>query len=228
MDCKPFWAKRFTTGDPMSEFNSELKNMCLKYESAKYNFFKWRFESTFANKVALALGFACLTGLLGQFRFYLPYTPVPVTGQVFAVLLAGVILGKWYGGLSQGLYAGIGAAGIPWFSNMKGGIDVLSGVTGGYIVGFIVAALVIGWFTDSYVRSRSFVGLLILMLFGIAAIHLFGVIQLSAVLHVNAQTAIEKGSLPFIVVDVYKAMIAAAIAVAVAPRTAYGNEIDSK
>jgi len=212
----------------MSEFNSEIKNIIGKFESVKFNFFKWRFESTFANKVMLAFGFACLTGLLAQVRFYLPFTPVPVTGQVFAVLLSGVILGKWYGGLSQGLYTGIGAAGLPWFSGMKGGIDVLSGVTGGYIVGFIAAALVIGWFTDRYVRSRSFAGLLILMVFGIGVIHLFGVIQLSAVLHLNAQTAIEKGSLPFIAVDIYKAMIAAAIAAAVAPRTAYGNEIDSK
>jgi len=210
----------------MSEFNSELKNMFVKYESAKYNFFKWRFESTFLNKFALALGFACLTGILAQVRFYLPYTPVPVTGQVFAVLLCGVILGKWYGGLSQGLYAGIGAAGLPWFSNMKGGIDVLSGVTGGYIVGFIAAALVIGWFTDRYVRSRSFTGLMVMMVFGIGVIHLFGVIQLAAVLHVSVQIAIEKGSLPFIAVDVYKAMIAAAIAAAVTPGTAYGDEID--
>jgi biotin transport system substrate-specific component len=212
----------------MSEFNSEIKNIIGKFEYVKYNFFKWRFESTFANKVALAFGFACLTGLLAQARFYLPFTPVPVTGQVFAVLLSGVILGKWYGGLSQGLYAGIGAAGLPWFSGMKGGIDVLSGVTGGYIIGFIAAALVIGWFTDRYVRSRSFAGLLVLMVLGIGVIHLFGVIQLSAVLQVNAQTAIEKGSLPFIAVDVYKAMIAAAIAAAVTPRTAYGNEIDSR
>ncbi len=212
----------------MSEFNSELKNMFVKYESAKYNFFKWRFESTFANKVALAFGFACLTGLLAQFRFYLPFTPVPVTGQVFAVLLSGVILGKWYGGLSQGLYAGIGAAGLPWFSGMKGGIDVLSGVTGGYIVGFIAAALVIGWFTDRYVRSRSYIGLFSIMLLGIALIYLFGVVQLSLVMGVNAQRAIELGALPFIGVDVYKALIAAAIATAVTPRTAYGNEIDSK
>lgn len=212
----------------MSEFNKEIKNMFVKYESAKFNFFKWRFESTFANKVVLAFGFACLTGLLAQVRFYLPFTPVPVTGQVFAVLLSGVILGKWYGGLSQGLYAGIGAAGLPWFTGVKGGMDILSGVTGGYIVGFIAAALVIGWFTDRYIRSRSFTGLLILMVFGIGVIHLFGIIQLSAVLNMNAQTAFEKGSLPFIAVDVYKAMIAAAIAAAVAPRTAYGNEVDSR
>ncbi len=212
----------------MSEFNSELKNMFVKYESAKLNLFKWRYESTFSNKLMLAFGFACLTGLLAQVRFYLPFTPVPVTGQVFAVLLSGVILGKWYGGISQGLYAGIGAAGLPWFTGMKGGMDVLSGVTGGYIVGFVAAALLIGWFTDRYVRSRSFAGLLILMVFGIGVIHMFGVIQLSAVLHLNVQTAIEKGSLPFIAVDIYKAMIAAAIASAVTPRTAYGNEIDSR
>ncbi|MFH1322735.1 MAG: biotin transporter BioY [Methanobacteriota archaeon] len=212
----------------MSEFNNEIKNIIGKFESVKYNFFKWRFESTFANKVALAFGFACLTGLLAQVRFYLPFTPVPVTGQVFAVLLSGVILGKWYGGLSQGLYAGIGAAGLPWFNGLKGGMDVLSGVTGGYIVGFIAAALVIGWFTDRYVKSRSFIGLFSIMILGIALIYLFGVVQLSLVLGVNAQRAIELGALPFIGVDVYKALIATAIAAAVTPRTAYGNEIDSR
>ncbi|GFO97840.1 BioY protein [groundwater metagenome] len=212
----------------MSEFNNEIKNMIGKFESVKYNFFKWRFESTFANMVALAFGFACLTGLLAQVRFYLPFTPVPVTGQVFAVLLSGVILGKWYGGLSQGLYAGIGAAGLPWFNGLKGGIDVLSGMTGGYIVGFIAAALVIGWFTDRYVKSRSYIGLFSIMLIGITLIYLFGVVQLSIVLGVSAQRAIELGALPFIGVDVYKALIAAAIAAAVTPRTAYGNEIDSR
>jgi biotin transport system substrate-specific component len=228
MDCKPKWAKWFTTGEPMSEFNNEIKNIIGKFESVKYNFFKWRFESTFANKVVLAFGFACLTGLLAQIRFYLPYTPVPVTAQVFAVLLSGVILGKWYGGLSQGLYAGIGAAGLPWFNGLKGGMDVLSGVTGGYIIGFIAAALVIGWLTDRYVRCRSFIGLFSIMLLGIALIYLFGVVQLLLVLGVNAQRAIELGALPFIGVDVYKALIAAAIAAAVTPRTAYGNEIDSR
>lgn len=211
----------------MSEFRNELKSVLIKYESAKYNFFKWRFESTFANKVALALGFAFLTGLLAQVRFYLPYTPVPVTGQIFAVLLSGVILGKWYGGLSQSLYAGLGAAGIPWFNGLKGGMDVLSGVTGGYIIGFIAASLIIGWFTDRYVRSRSFTGLFSLMLLGIAVIYLFGVIQLSIVLGVNAQRAFELGALPFIGVDLYKALIVATIAAAITPGTAYGSEIDS-
>lgn len=212
----------------MSEFGSEPKNVFEKYESARYNFFKWRFESTFVNKVIMALGFACLTGLAAQLRFYLPYTPVPVTGQVFAVLLSGVILGKWYGGLSQVFYAVIGVLGVPWFTGGTAGIEVLAGVTGGYIIGFIVASLIIGWFTDMYVKSRSFAGMFSLMLVGIAAVYLFGTVQLAFVLGVNAERAIELGVLPFIAIDLYKALIASAIATAVVPGAAYGNERDTR
>lgn len=212
----------------MSEFRNEIKNVFIKYESAKHSFFKWRFESTFVNKMALAMCFAVLTGVVAQLRFYLPYTPVPVTGQVFAVLLSGVILGKWYGGLSQIFYAGLGVLVVPWFAGGKVGMEVLTGVTGGYIIGFIVASLIIGWFTDSYVRSRSFKGMFCLMLLGIGIIYLFGVVHLSFVLGVNAQKAIILGALPFIGVDLYKALIASAIATAVTPRSAYGNEVDSR
>ncbi len=212
----------------MSEFRNEIKNVFIKYESAKHSFFKWRFESTFVNKMALAMCFAVLTGVVAQLRFYLPYTPVPVTGQVFAVLLSGVILGKWYGGLSQIFYAGLGVLVVPWFAGGKVGMEVLTGVTGGYIIGFIVASLIIGWFTDSYVKSRSFIGMFCLMLLGIGIIYLFGVVHLSFVLGVNAQKAIILGALPFIGVDLYKALIASAIATAVTPRSAYGNEVDSK
>ena len=212
----------------MTELSNGLINIQSKYESATHSFFKWRFESTFMNKLVLALSFACLTGLLAQLRFYLPYTPVPVTGQVFAVLLSGVILGRWYGGLSQVMYAGIGAVGVPWFNGMKGGLDVLSGVTGGYIIGFIAASLLIGWFTDRYLKSRTFIAMFCIMVFGIAVIYLFGAIQLGLVLGANAQKAIELGVMPFIGVDMYKALIASAIAGALVPRKAYGNEIDRR
>jgi biotin transport system substrate-specific component len=206
----------------MSEFVNDFKDLFIKYESAKHDFFKWRSGSKLVNKLALALGFACLTGLLAQLRFYLPYTPVPVTGQVFAVLLSGVILGKWYGGLSQGLYAAIGAAGVPWFTGGKAGIDILSGVTGGYILGFIAASLIIGWFTDEYKQSRSFAGILSIMVLSIAVIYVFGVVQLSIVLGITAEKAIELGALPFIGVDIYKALIASAMALAILPGRASG------
>jgi biotin transport system substrate-specific component len=212
----------------MSELGNNIKNIAIKYESARYNFFKWRSESDTINKIGLAIAFACLTGIFAQLRFYLPYTPVPVTGQVFAVLLSGVILGKWYGGMSQGLYAGLGLIGVPWFSDGKAGLEILTGVTGGYIIGFIFASLIIGWFTDMYLKSRSFAGLFSLMVLGIAIIYTFGVIQLSLVLGVNAQKAIELGALPFIGVDLYKALIVSAIAAAIVPGKAFGNEIDAK
>lgn len=208
----------------MSELGNDIKNIIIKFESARYNFFKWRFESPTMNKLALAFVFACLTGILAQLRFYLPYTPVPVTGQVFAVLLSGVILGKWYGGMSQGIYAFLGAAGIPWFSEGTAGIKVIFGVTGGYIIGFLFASLIIGWFTDTYLRSRSFAGLFSLMVLGISIIYIFGVIQLYIVLGVNVQKAFELGALPFIGVDIYKALIASAIAAAVVPKEPFGNE----
>ncbi|HIH45087.1 MAG TPA: biotin transporter BioY [Candidatus Methanoperedenaceae archaeon] len=211
----------------MPEILGELRNAYTKYDSARYYFFRWRFEASFENKVALALGFACLTGILAQVRFYLPYTPVPVTGQVFAVLLSGVILGKFYGGLSQFLYAGLGAVGLPWFNGGKGGLDVLFGVTGGYIFGFIAASLIIGWFADSYIRSRGLVPMFILMVFGIGVIILFGVAQLSLVLGTGMQKSIELGALPFIWVDIYKALIASALASAVTPGKGFGQELDS-
>lgn len=83
-------------------------------------------------------------------------------------------------------------------------------------------------FTDRYVKSRSFIGSFSLMLLGIAIIYLFGVVQVSLVLGVNAQKAIALGALPFIGIDVYKALIASAIATAVTPGSAYGNEVDSR
>lgn len=208
----------------MSEMVNDINNLIIKYQSARYNFFKWRFESPEMNKLALAFVFACLTGIFAQLRFYLPYTPVPVTGQVFAVLLSGVILGKWYGGMSQGIYAVLGAAGIPWFSEGTAGIKIIFGVTGGYIIGFVFASLVIGWFTDTYLRSRSFAGLFTLMVLGISIIYIFGVIHLSIVLGADIQKAIELGAVPFIGIDIYKALIASAIAAAIVPKEKFGDE----
>jgi len=207
----------------MSEFENGFKDIFIKYESAKHDFFKWRSGSGFVNKLILAVGFACLTGILAQLRFYLPYTPVPVTGQVFAVLLSGVVIGKWYGGMSQGLYALIGAAGVPWFTGGKAGPEILMGITGGYLLGFIAASLIIGWFMDEYKRSRSLAGILGIMMLGILVIYVFGVVQLSIVLGLNAGKAIELGALPFIGVDIYKALIASAIAMAILPGKAYSK-----
>jgi biotin transport system substrate-specific component len=199
-----------------------------KYKDARYNFFKWRYELELLHKISLAFAFACLTGLLAQFRFYLPGTPVPVTGQVFAVFLAGILLGKW-GGVSQCMYAGLGVMGIPWFAGLDGGIAYIAGPTGGYIIGFIVAAFFLGYFMDRYIRSRGFFSMFSLMLFAtFVLIYIPGLIQLY--LWMGASIGIWEllmiGMIPYIAADVIKAVIVASIAKGITPKRAYGGEAD--
>lgn len=199
----------------------------------KYELFRWRYELSVPKKLALAIGIAGLTGLLAQTRIPLPWSPVPVTGQTFAVLLAGVLLGRWWGGISLAVYAGLGAAGVPWFSGWSGGVGYLAGPTGGYIIGFILAALFIGHFADTYVRSRGFPSMLALMLFAnFVLIYVPGLLQLGLWLKsvgggsVTFANLLGMGAIPFIPGDITKAVMAAAIARGIMPKLAYNGEID--
>lgn len=200
---------------------------------AKYDAFRWRYELSIPKKLVLALGVACLIGLAAQVRFPIPWSPVPITGQTFAVLLAGVLLGRWWGGTSLAIYAGLGAIGLPWFTGWTGGIGILAGPTGGYIIGFILAALFLGHFTDKYVRSRSFFSMLGLMLFAnFVLIHIPGLIQLHFWLSlvkgeaVTLSQLLMMGTIPFIAGDVTKAIAAAAISRGITPKHAYNGEVD--
>lgn len=202
-------------------------------DQAKYNVFRWRYELSLSKKLALALGIACLTGLAAQIRIPVPWSPVPVTGQTLAVLLAGVVLGRWWGGVSLTLYVGLGAAGLPWFGGWSGGLGYLAGPTGGYIIGFILAAMFLGYFTDKYVKSRSFLAMLGLMLFAnFALIHIPGLIQLHLWLSLVKGEAVAlsqllmMGTIPFIAGDITKAIAAAAIARGITPKLAYNGEVD--
>jgi biotin transport system substrate-specific component len=204
-----------------------------RIDQTKYNVFKWRYELSIPKKLGLALGVAILTGLLAQLRFYLPWSPVPLTGQTFGALLAGMMLGTWWGGISMALYAGLGAAGVPWFQGWSGGWAYLAGPTGGYIVGFILAALFLGYFTDKFVRSRSFLAMLGLMLFGnFILIYGPGLLQLNLWLTNVKGTPVDfgqlltMGAIPFIAGDITKAAIAALIVRGVTPKKAYGKETD--
>ena len=196
---------------------------------AKYDAFRWRYELSIPQKIALAFGMAALTGLLAQVRIPLPGNLVPITGQTFAVLLAGVLLGRWWGGISLAIYAGLGFAGLPWFTGWASGL----GATGGYIGGFILAALFLGHFTDKYIRSRSFFSMLGLMLFAnFVLIYIPGLVWLGLWLRMvqgDAATFIallSMGVLPFIIGDVIKAVAAATIAKGITPKLAYNGEVD--
>jgi len=204
-----------------------------RIEQTRLNVFKWRYSLSIPGKLGLALGIAALTGLLAQAKFFLPFSPVPFTGQTFAALLAGVMLGAWWGGVSMAVYAGLGAAGVPWFQGLAGGGAYLAGPTGGYIIGFILAALFLGYFTDRFVKARRFLPMLGLMLFAsFVLIYGPGLLQLNFWLSlVKGEPAsfghlLMIGAVPFLIGDALKVVAAALIARAVTPRTAFGKEID--
>lgn len=195
----------------------------------KFEAFRWRYDLSIPKKISLALGIAALTGLLAQARIPLPWTPIPITGQTFAVLLAGVLMGRRWGGIAMVLFAGLGFAGLPWFSGWGSGL----GATGGYIIGFIPAALFMGYFTDKYIRSRSFFSMLGLMLFAnFVLIYVPGLLWLWVWLKVVAGTSptfvdlMGMAVIPYIAGDIVKAAAAAIIARGITPKSAYNGEVD--
>lgn len=200
-------------------------------DRTKWDVFHWRFEASIPTKIVMAIGIAAITGLLAQARIPLPWSPVPITGQTFAVLLAGVALGRWWGGVAMMVYAAAGIAGVPWFNGFTSGL----GATGGYIIGFVLAALFLGYFTDKFVRSRSFISMLALMLFAnFVLIYGPGLLWLSVWLNVVPGTPaasvwalLAMGMTPFIAGDITKAVLAALVVRGITPKTSYGKEVDA-
>jgi len=168
-----------------------------------------------------ALLFAALTGIGALIR--IPTSPVPVTMQVFFVLLSGMLLGPRWGALSMVLYLGMGLCGAPFFAAPPyAGPAVLFGPTGGYLWGFVVAAAAAGWASRRLASRARFKGMgyLLAGAAGIAAIYACGTAWLGAWLSLHgagASAVYELGVKPFILVDLLKTAGASAVA-SIAPR----------
>lgn len=156
---------------------------------------------------------------LAQLSFSLPFTPVPITGQTLGVLLVGAALGPGLGAASVGLYLAEGGIGLPFFAAGAHGADVLrlSSVTGGYLWGFIVAAALVGWLSR-HGWDRSMRTSISAMFLGSIVIYAIGVSWLYAALPAtidgspkSVETALELGLYPFVIGDVIKLLIAAAL-----------------
>ena len=145
--------------------------------------------------------FAVLTALGAFIYVPLPFTPVPLTLQVFFVLLSAGLLGR-RAAASQGLYLLAGACGLPVFTGALGGLARLGGPTGGYMIGFIAAAYLAGWMLEA--KGRSTLRIIFALTAGVAVIHACGVTQLSFVMHISLTQGLLLGSLPFIPGDLLK------------------------
>ena len=163
--------------------------------------------------VLLVVGFALLTAAAAQIEIQLGFTPVPLTGQTFAVLLSGAVLGMRRGALSQLVYWMAGLTGLPFYSGGAGGWKSGTGATLGYLVGFIVAAGAIGYLAEKK-QDRNFATSLPAMLLGSTFIYSCGAAWLTTYLNIGFATgetnAISLGVAPFLVGDVIKALLAAA------------------
>jgi biotin transport system substrate-specific component len=157
--------------------------------------------------VLLVIAAAALTGLCAQISIPLPFTPVPITLQTFAVLLSGAALGPWRGGAAMLLYLVAGVAGVPWFAQQESGYAL---VTLGYVVGFVVAATVVGALA-SRGADRTVSGTIVIMVIGNLIIYAIGVPWLMAATGLPLMVALEKGMWPFVIGDALKIALAAGL-----------------
>lgn len=164
--------------------------------------------STRLRHITLILAGVLIVALSAQ--VYIPTTPVPFTGQTFGVLLVGGALGFRRATLALGLYVVIGLIGLPVFSQGRHGVDFFLGVTGGYIVGFVLAAAVVGRLAELG-WDRHIGGAIGAMLIGSALIYLVGVPWLAYVTGFSPAEAIAKGMTPFLLFDALKLGLAAGV-----------------
>ncbi len=157
----------------------------------------------------LVLAFSLVTALSAQIAIPLPFTPVPLTGQTFGVLLTGALLGPRLGALAMLLYLMEGASGLPFFAGGAFGAARLAGPTGGYLIAYPFAAAVAGWLATRGWDRRPLT-MLVALLLGSVVIFALGAAWLAHFVG-GASHALTLGVLPFLPGDVVKALLAAGL-----------------
>jgi len=156
--------------------------------------------------IALVIGGSLFIAASTQLKIFLPFSPVPITGQTFAVLITGALYGARRGGLSVVLYIIMGMSGLRIFA-LGGGFSVLLGATGGYLLGFIAAAYVTGLLAERG-WDRRIETTILAMVFGNMVIYTFGLLWLCCLAGFS-RTVLVMGLYPFIIGDLLKIMLAA-------------------
>lgn len=149
----------------------------------------------------LVLGGSFFIALSAQIAIPLPFSPVPITGQTFAVLVAGMLLGRWRGTAAVLAYLAEGFLGLPVFAGGAAGIAKIAGATGGYLVSFVPAAFLVGYLAEKGWGRKIFTTFLAMIL-GNVIIFGFGALWLAR--FVGPDQALSMGILPFLAGDVVK------------------------
>lgn len=161
-------------------------------------------QTSLTREIALVLTGSWLIALSAQIE--IPFWPVPLTGQTFGVLLIAALLGSRRGALSVLTYLVQGAMGLPVFAGGTTGIVKFAGPTGGYLIGFVAAALVVGWLSergwDRHVAASAAA-----MVIGNITIYAFGLLWLAN--FVGWAAVLQVGLFPFIIGDLIKIALAA-------------------
>jgi biotin transport system substrate-specific component len=165
---------------------------------------------TFLTDALLIVSGTALVSICAQMSVKLPFTPVPITGQTFAVCLVGASLGASRGAASLALYFLIGVLGAPVYAHHDHGWDVITSASGGYIVGFVLAAAASGFLAERG-WDRRFSSSIGAMLTGNVIIYLVGLPWLAVVLDTNLEKTLEYGLYPFVPGDLFKLYLAAAV-----------------
>ncbi len=201
-----------------------VNNNIHKIHEFQTSWYSWRNNCNTLTMVALSFLVACFTGLMAQVCIAIPWSPVLISFQTFAVLMAGTMLGSKWGGFSMILYAGLGILGMPWFTNMEHGLAWIFSASGGYIIGFIIAAIFIGYVFDHYQNARKPVQTVIIMLFtNFVLIYIPGLIGLYSFMSstgtvVTLTGLLIAGVVPFVVGDILKIVLASAVSTSILPK----------
>ncbi len=157
----------------------------------------------------LVVAGSLLIAALAQIEIPLPFTPVPITGQTFGVLLIGAALGSRRGVATLILYLVEGALGLPFFAGGASGVGILTGATAGYLIGFVIAAYAVGLLAERGLE-RSVRTSIIPFLVGTIVIYICGVAWLAIVLG-GLGKAIVAGVVPFLIGDAIKLVAASLV-----------------
>ncbi|MFV0516349.1 MAG: biotin transporter BioY [Aminipila sp.] len=162
--------------------------------------------------------FAAVTGITSGIIIPLPFTPVPMTLATLAVMLAGGLLGSKYGAISMIVYTLLGAFGAPVFSGYTGGMGKLLGPTGGYIIGYILTAYIVGLVIEKSKEKPSFWLTAIAMLLGISVCYILGTLWFMFSTHTPLWASLVSCVFPFLIGDVIKIVAGSILVTKLRPR----------